>query len=482
MTRKARIPPTSGNYTAISICCAAGLVATTLAVAESASARIGRVERGLTSQNAIAGRPIEGRDLRERMRHYRVPGVSIAVVDGGKLAWARAYGVVEAGRKQRVTPETLFQAGSISKPVTALAVLRLVERGSLTLDSDVNDSLTSWKIPDASVTLRQLLAHRAGMTVHGFAGYAAGGPVPTLLQILDGLPPANSPPIRANAERDDEVHYSGGGYTVVQQLLLDVTHASFPALLEREALAPLGMNHSTFEQPLPDAWASRASAGHDAGGQVIRGRWNTYPEMAAAGLWTTAPDLAGCIIGVQESLHGGSSALGRELAAQLSGGLGFFTGGEGDAAYFVHDGATAGFQALLVGFGEHGRGASILTNATHGLDLAHEIVRAIAVEYGWPALGPELKTTVAVDPKFLADFAGHYVGRDGNLRVDLTTHVERGMLRAQTSYWSGERSLYPLAENRYFTLEGDWEFEFRRGADGTVEGLQVGPLTMERVK
>lgn len=193
---------------------------------------------------------------------------------------------------------TLFQAGSISKPVAALAALRLVEQGKLSLDEDVNAKLVSWKVPgneftkEQKVTLRRLLTHSAGLTVHGFPGYAAGAQVPTLVQVLNGEKPANTPAIRVDTVPGRLWRYSGGGYTIMQQLLIDVTQKSFPELMRQLVLEPAGMKHSTYEQPLPPARAGEAATAHDANGQPVKGQFHTYPEMAAAGLWTTPTDLA----------------------------------------------------------------------------------------------------------------------------------------------------------------------------------------------
>src|SRR5688572_27074372 len=162
------------------------------------SERIRRVETGLRFPRTIRGRPVAQMQLDERMRHYKVPGVSIAVIDSFRIAWARGYGVRETGGTSSITTETLFQAASISKPIAAVAALRLVQKGKLDLDEDVNVKLRSWKVPENAftlarpVTLRRLLSHGAGLTVHGFRGYTSSAPVPTVLQVLDGHSPANS--------------------------------------------------------------------------------------------------------------------------------------------------------------------------------------------------------------------------------------------------------------------------------------------------
>lgn len=221
------------------------------------------------------------------MSAYRVPGVSIAIIHNGSIEWAQGFGAAQVGGGP-VTTETLFQAGSISKPVAAMAALHLVEKGTLALDSDVNQALTSWKIPasaaapGAVVTLRELLSHTAGLTVHGFPGYAAGTPIPTLVQVLDGEKPANTAPVRLEAAPGSRWKYSGGGYTVMQQLLLDVSHQPFPKLMHDTVLAPIGMTRSTYEQPLPTELRSGAATPYKANGAPVEGGFHIYPEMAAA--------------------------------------------------------------------------------------------------------------------------------------------------------------------------------------------------------
>ena len=289
----------------------------------SVERRISSVERGLVSSYSVP--PWDTMALAERMEHYKVPGVSIAVIDAYQIEWAKGYGVLEAGRNDRVTAETLFQTASVGKPVVAAAALHHVDRGILELDRDVNDYLTSWQVPENAftaerkVTLRRLLSHSAGMTVPGFRGYAWGEAVPNLEQILNGERPANSPPIRVDSVPGNEYRYSGGGYMVVQQLLEDVTGQPFPDIMQETILGPWGMSASTFESPLPqDLWAI-AAAGHRGDGSVIPGGWHAYPEMGSgASMWATPSDLARFAIGVMEAYSGRSEfVLSQDMASQM---------------------------------------------------------------------------------------------------------------------------------------------------------------------
>lgn len=272
------------------------------------AARIDRVERGLLPGIVIAGRPVPRNALADRMAALKVPGASVAVINDGAIEWAKGYGVAETGASAPVTPRTLFQAASISKPVAALAALRLVERGLLSLDEDVNARLVSWKVPEneltttEKVTLRRLLSHTAGLTVHGFGGYPADAAVPTVVELLDGEKPANSAAVRVDVVPGSAWRYSGGGYTVMQQLVVDVAGKPFPVLLDELVLGPLGMADSTYEQPLPEDRRGAAASGHRSDGGLLPGRYHTYPEMAAAGLWTTPSDLARFLIEIHKGL------------------------------------------------------------------------------------------------------------------------------------------------------------------------------------
>lgn len=358
--------------------------------------RVARVLAGLRPAAEAWGDVPVRWSLSERMAHYKTPGVSIAVVDGGRIAWARGFGVKEAGGSDPVTPATLFQAASISKPVAALATMRLVQEGRLSLDADVNDFLTSWKLPESEltraekVTLRRILSHTAGLTVDGFAGFAFDEPLPTLLQVLDGVKPAKNEPVRVVAVPETLSQYSGGGTTVMQVLVEDVTGVPYPEFLRKAVLDPIGMRHSTFEQPLPASLAPQAAAAHDEEGHVLPGKWNSYPMMAAAGLWTTPSDLARMIIDVQQTDAGASShVLNQHSIRQMLTvahppfGLGFMVEGRGKNLRFSHNGINNGFRAAFVGYVRRGQGAVVMVNS-RGTELPFEILRSIAAEYDWP--------------------------------------------------------------------------------------------------
>jgi CubicO group peptidase (beta-lactamase class C family) len=333
--------------------------------------------------------------LQQLMAQLHDPGLSVAVVDNFQIVWAKAYGVLATGSSTPVTTKTLFQAGSISKPVAATGALYLVEHGKLSLDEDVNKKLITWKVPDndftatEKVTLRRILSHTAGLTVHGFPGYAVGEPIPSLVQIFNGEKPANTAPIRVDFVPGKRVMYSGGGVTIEQQLVIDVTQKPYPQFMKEVVLDKMGMTDSTYEQPLPPALAALTATGTHLDGTSVIGRWHVYPEMAAAGLWTTPTDLAKFGIEIAKSKNGKSNLVLSEsmtrqmLTPQLeNAGLGFFIGPD-NKDQFAHGGADEGFQAMFVMLGEKGQGAVVMTNSDNGGIIANHLIEAIAEEYNW---------------------------------------------------------------------------------------------------
>lgn len=454
----------------------------------SDAARIARVESGLQPGQVIKGVPVPRFNIMERLAHYKVPGVSVAVFENGDLAWARGYGVVEDGTSTPVTPSTLFQAASISKPVAAVGAMVLVERGKLVLDEAVNARLKSWKVADTElaksepVTLRRLLSHTAGLTVHGFRGYAADDAVPTLVQLLNGEPPSNSKRIEVDIPPGSRHRYSGGGYSVAQQLMIDVSGKPFPDLMRELVLTPAGMKDSTYEQPLPTALVARAAVGHHPTGKPIAGKRHTYPEMAAAGLWTTPSDLARFAIAMQKAWSGAAGMIVSRETAQLmlapqpsspSYGLGFGL----NETEFGHGGSNAGFRCTLVAY-KDGRGAAVMTNGDRGAELAREILNAISAEYGWPGYKPRERETVAVAPATLQAYAGEYQFPEFVAAVA----VQDGKL-SLTIAGQGTWELLAEADDRFFSLRpGIPPIRFVKDAAGKVTEISAGGLTGKKIR
>ena len=361
--------------------------------------RIHSVEFGLLPLASTKEHMGETVGIRERMRDFGTPGLSVAVIEGGRLAWAHGYGIADSKSHHPVTAETLFQAASISKPLTALGVLALVANGKLNLDQDVNQYLKSWKVPENEftqthkVTLRLLLSHTAGVADVDFPDLGRNDPLPTLVQILNGKPPAKNKPITIDAVPGSQHRYSRGGYDITQQLLMDVGALPFEDFMQTTVLDPLGMTHSSFRQPLPPVLLRLAATPHLAGGSRILAEFRTA-EMAMAGLWSTPSDLAQYLISIQETLSGANDGLiGRQLTKDMLTpqkgyhGLGPVISGEGETVRFGHDGFNEGFISSMVGYEKFGQGAVVMANSGFSFVLIKEVLDSIARAYKWQNYG-----------------------------------------------------------------------------------------------
>lgn len=380
--------------------------------------QIARVEKSLIGPTHIKG--FKGWTLKERMAHYHVNGLSIAVIRNYKVEWAKGYGWADKELHLPVTLQTRFQAGSISKSVNALGILTLVRDGKLALDTDVNHYLSTWKLAQNSgskVTLANLLSHTAGLNVSGFSGYTAGQPIPSVQQVLNGEKPANSPPVRMVEKPGTGFAYSGGGVTVAQLIAMDVTRQPYEQLMDERVLNPLKMSNSTFAQPFVKPKVAVLASGYDESGRKFKGgSYHLYPEQAAAGLWTTPTDLARFIIAIQKAFEGKDPGIiPQTLAAKMltpfidkRAGLGVFIDSLKGAEYFGHDGLTYGFRSQYYGSLKGGNGVVIMTNSV--IDgLIPEIVNSVAKVYKFNGLYSSVEErNKIVSQTILQSYVGRY--------------------------------------------------------------------------
>jgi CubicO group peptidase (beta-lactamase class C family) len=442
----------------------------------SVSAQQEKVETGLTERVHIKGRPLSHWTISQRMAHYRVPAVSLAVINNGALEWARAYGWKQAGPPDMTDIETLFQAASVSKVITALATLRLVQLKDLGLKDDISERLHSWKLPNSSgdmVTIDELLSHSAAINwPPGESALAPAGPVPTLLQRLKGEPPAQNKPVQVDGTPGSGFRYSNGGYLILGQLISDTTGKNFPESAEELVFKPLHVTHSTFQAFTPDSVPKNIAFGHTADGVVEDGKWRVVgaPE---GGLWTTASDLAQAVIAIQRSFRGAKgSFLSPPLAKQMltrqndRWGLGVQLQGSGDNLAFRHDGSTPGYKAVLFAYASRGQGAVILTNADRGGELADELLYSIAAAYDWPDFQVVEKEIVEIRPEDLKQFVGQYEMAPG---AYATITMEEGKLYGQVR-GRDKTELLPESATRFFMIEGP-TVEFEKDGTGKVTAL-----------
>lgn len=448
--------------------------------AKTLGEKIKRIENSLMPAVVGKGEDAVRYALSERMDYYNVPAVSIAVINGLEIEWAKGYGILEIGSEIKVDTKARFQAASISKPVAATAALMLVEDGKLDLEEDINTKLTSWKLPeneftaDQKVTLKHLLSHSGGITVSGFPGYAVDAEIPTLQQILDGEPPANNAPIRVDIAPGSKWRYSGGGYTIAQQLMIDVSGKPFPEFMEETVLKPLGMDNSTYSQPLPEDLQANAAHGYRESGEMVEGGWHIYPEMAAAGLWTTPSDLALFAIEIVKSKAGeANNILSKEMTEKMltrqidACGLGLFLGGAGEWTFFTHTGGNEGFRCHMFAFTEKGQGAVIMTNGDNGSRLYREILRSLAAEYGWPVFMPRQIDVADIEAEKLEGYTGHYKVSD-----EFEFNVSLEARKLFVSYNSFKAEMVPESESKFYMAHDGAAIDVAFDEDGNVIALE----------
>jgi len=432
-------------------------------------------------------------NLAERMKKYNINGVSIAVIHNYKIEWARGFGYADVSENRPVTENTLFQAASISKSLNAVGVLRLVQEKKLDLNADINKYLLTWKFPydeksnNKLVTLTNLLSHTAGLTIHGFPGYAKGDSLPTIPQVLDGRKPANTEAVRSSDEPGKRVNYSGGGVTISQMIVMDVTHQPYEIFMQRNVLDPLGMTRSSYGQPPSHANEKIRATGYRADGKEIPGKFHIYPEQAAAGLWTNPVDLCKYIIETQLSYKGESSKVLTPEMTRLrlspvleDAALGVFVNSRvtGSLKYFNHNGGNEGFQCTYVGCRDNGDGVVIMTNSDNGSLIYEEILNSVATVYNWKDYYlPEVKKVVDVDSSVLNKYAGKYIlggqkaifrNSDNGFMVNVLGDL----------YWK----VYFTSDSDFFVREFRGSLKFHSDKDKKVTDFKFNGMTAKKIE
>ena len=382
--------------------------------------RIKQVENNLFSRVIINGK---GDNILDRMKLLKVKGLSIAVVKDYKIEWAKGYGFADENEKRMVTTTTLFEPGSISKSLNALGALKLVQENKMDLDKDINVYLKSWQFPYDSIskgkkiTLANLLSHTSGIGVHGFLGYNRNSKIPSLLEILDGKVPSISPAIRSTIEPNVEYQYSGGGITISQLMIEDISKQPYHLFMQKNVLSPLGMTNSFYNQPPNNNKLKLLATGYDNDGNEIKGKFHVYPTQAAAGLWTTPTDLAKYMIDIQLSLKGKSNKVLNKSYAELHTNrflqnadvtLGSFKQERNGESYFFHDAGNDGFRGLYFGSIEGGNGIIVTVNSDNGA-IIYELLNSVANVYNWKGWDkPKNVKTIAIDKSLYNNYKGLY--------------------------------------------------------------------------
>lgn len=381
--------------------------------------QIARVET-----NVSGGLVIDGKlySLSERMKHYNVAGLSVAVIDNYQIVWAKGYGYADKKEGRKVTNNTLFEPGSISKSLNAIGILYLAQQGKLDLYQDINQYLVNWKFPydtvshGKKITTAQLLSHTAGLSVHGFPGYQRDSVIAAVTDILDGRAPSNTEAVRSLAEPGTGPRYSGGGTLITQQMLTDLTKQPYEQYMYEHVLRPLGMTNSSYNQPPAASQRKNLATGYKSNGDEVPGKYFVYPEKAAAGLWTTPTDICKYIVEMQQAYQGKSSKVLKQEMVKLhvtpyknDVGMGTFIQNRNGEKYFDHTASNEGFSGLFIGGLTNGKGAAIFVNSDDAT-IAFELVNSIAMVYDWVGFRkPEQITTVQVNDTITSKYIGQYI-------------------------------------------------------------------------
>lgn len=418
--------------------------------------------------------------LAERMAKYKVKGLSIAVIENYKIAWAKGYGWADEAEKRPVTPETLFEPGSISKSLNAIGILKLAQDKKVDLNADINTYLKSWKFPYDSVsngkkiTLAQILSHNAGLSVHGFPGHDRNGPVPTIQEVLDGKAPAVTEPVRSMMEPGTGFVYSGGGTTISQLILTDVTGQPYDKWMYDNVLQPIGMANSSFSQPPPKEKEPLCATGYLPDGSPIPNKFHVYPEYAAAGLWMTPSELCHYIIDMQLAYQGkrDSKVLNKKMVklhlTPYNDGpstLGSFIVNNDGYLYFEHSAGNDGFCGDFYASLEDGYGCVVFLNAeAHG--LLPEIMNSVAKTYNWKNFyrEPRRRTSIAVSDSLVDTYQGIYL-------YDQTWSAigkKNGAYHFHTN--NLDAKMYFSSPTAFFNEEFTADKEFIKDAKGNITG------------
>ena len=419
--------------------------------------------------------------LAERMSQYKVLGLSIAVIKDYKIEWVKAYGWADISENRAATTKTLFQAASLSKSLNGVGVLKLVQDKRLNLYDDINDYLTTWKFPydslsqNKKITTANLLSHTAGLTIHGFKGYAKSDKIPTLSEILDGRSPANSKAVRSMYEPGKKVEYSGGGTTISQLLITDITHEQYEDYMWTQVLKPMGMTESFFTQPPPSDKQYLLATGYNRYGEEMKeGKYNIYPEKAAAGLWTNPTDLAKYIIETQLSYHGKSrNVLSQEMtelrmAPYLDNvnAFGVFINKKGDERYFQHSGSNEGFGCQYRGSLKYGNGVVVMVNSDN-LGILNEVINSVAIVYEWDNFyNPVTKKTISLNDDTLNKYVGTYL-LDGE--TILITKKENGLWLDSST----QSKIYFITDLDFYITEYKADYKFTKDLNGIIDGFTI---------
>lgn len=442
-------------------------------------AKIQEVESNITGPIIINNE--KPNTIEERLARYNIKGLSIAVIQNYKIAWAKGYGWADVEDKKPVTTQTLFEPGSISKTLNAVGILKLAQDKKLDLNTDINTYLTSWKFPYDSIskgkkiTLTHILTHHAGLSVHGFPGHDIKGPIPTIYEVLDGKQPSFTPAVRSEFEPDLKYQYSGGGTSISQVILTDITKQDYAHWMDDNVLKPIGMINSTYAQPPSKEKQLMCASAYNRDGTPVSNKFHVYPEQAAAGLWMTPSDLANYIIDMQLAYKGNASKVLNADMVKLhltpylnsEAAMGTFIQNLDGAKYFEHSAGNDGFCGEFIGSLEDGNGVVIFLN-TDNFKIIPEIVNSVAKAYQWKNYyrEPQQKNSIVIADSIIKSYEGVYLFDDQFAVIGKSNN-------AYHFYTDGIKARMHFTSNTvFFNEEFQAVKEFIKDKNGKVTGYK----------
>jgi len=450
----------------------------------STEARLERIENNISGLFRIEGREVPKYNINDRLKALGIPGISVAFVKDGKIEWVRAYGMADVASGKKMTPETMLLAGSISKPVAAIRAHQMVENGTFNLDENINSYLKTWQLPDneftvdEKVTLRRILNHTAGLTVWGFPGYDKGDEVPSTIGVLDGK--GNTDSVRVYKKPGESWMYSGGGYTIMQLMIEENESVSFTESLQTNVLDRMNMQKSTFGNPLPDTYHTMAATGYRGDGREVEGKWPIYPEMAAAGLWTTPSQLIQYAIEIQKINNSQQDGILKYETVKEMLTPGMNDHGLGPIIkehFFEHGGADEGFRANLMAWKDQPYALVTMVNSDNG-SIQQELLLAVANEYKLPGIEPDVRENIKLDAADLQKYTGKYkVERMG----DVELKADGNHLFVHAAFSPEPIQLNAESDGRFYVARDGVRFTFDI-QDGKVMGFEVQRLKAVRIE
>lgn len=412
------------------------------------------------------------------MEEDKIAGVSIALFDAGKIAWQKAYGYANLEDSIKVTPNTVFNGASLSKPVTALAALNLVEEGVLNLNEDVNNYLEDWKVPEnkfteiEKVTLGRLIGHTAGFERYVQSSFLPNEELPTIEQMLAGDNPSVDPPVSIVYVPGEKQVYSNPGYSVIEKLLEDVTNKDFNEVISERIFEPSDMTHSSFQQPVPKQLREQMATGYS--NELEPYPYKLFPFKAAGGIWTTPTDLARFLITLLEDHHLGTNViLSKRMTDSIFTktpkrlGFGKIYNDNSQDILFEHWGSNSGFTCYMVASLKNKQGIVVMTNSDNGTSFLSYIARAVAIEYNWDFLQPKVFEPIAMEELELNKFTGKFKG--GNEILEFA--AVKGYLHSLNG--TDNSKLVNVAENQFFQPNDNTLYEFLKNKEGEVRYVRM---------